>query len=118
MSKFYFTFGCGQFHENGYFIIEAETVIKARTKMFSKFGDRWCNHYESAEEAGVEMWGLFLVDYDSDTERAVGELKDLLRVESGLTDNDIKWIEILSLVRGSFSKKEIGIIDDIYVRVM
>jgi len=51
----------------------------------------------------------------TDEERAKGELKDLLALESGLTENEIKWLEIFSK-RISLTDKEIKIIDDIYVR--
>lgn len=58
MSKYYFTFGFGQVHENGYHIIEAENSAKAREKMFRKFGDKWSMQYDSAEAAGVEKFHL------------------------------------------------------------
>jgi len=56
--KFYFTFGFGQLHENKYHVIEAENAGKAREEMFEKFGRKWSMMYNSAEEAGVERFGL------------------------------------------------------------
>lgn len=47
MAKFYFTFGFGQLHENGYHVIEAKNRETARTEMFEKFGDKWAFHYDS-----------------------------------------------------------------------
>jgi len=43
--KFYFTFGFGQVHENGYHVIEAPDRGKAREIMFSKFGTKWAFQY-------------------------------------------------------------------------
>lgn len=58
MAKFYFTFGFGQPHENCYHVIEAEDSDEARKVMFRKFGDKWAMQYDSAEEAGVKVYGL------------------------------------------------------------
>ena len=58
MSKHFFTFGFGQKHEHGYHVIEAEDVGKAETEMVHRFGSKWSMHYNSAEEAGVEEYGL------------------------------------------------------------
>lgn len=58
MAKFYFTFGCGQPHENCYHVIEAENWGKARDEMFRRFGAKWAMQYESAEEAGVAEYNL------------------------------------------------------------
>jgi hypothetical protein len=44
--KFYFTFGCGQAHENCYHIIEADTSSEARKKMFERFGQKWSMQYD------------------------------------------------------------------------
>ncbi len=52
--KYYFTFGCGQKHENGYHIIEADDVMAARMVMNERFGTKWASQYESAGAAGVE----------------------------------------------------------------
>jgi hypothetical protein len=41
MSKWYFTFGCGQEHSNHYVAIEAEDSLSARKEMFKRFGDKW-----------------------------------------------------------------------------
>lgn len=58
MKKFYFTFGFGQQHENGYHVIEAKNSEEARREMFRKFGTKWSMQYDSAEEAGVEEFNL------------------------------------------------------------
>lgn len=58
MKKYYFTFGFGQPHENCYHVIEANNSVEARAKMFERFSDKWAFQYESAEEAGVEKFGL------------------------------------------------------------
>jgi hypothetical protein len=58
MTKFYFTFGFGQPHENCYTIIEAEDWGTAHRQMVQKFGNKWSMQYESAEEAGVEKFNL------------------------------------------------------------
>ena len=50
-----------------------------------------------------------------DEERAKGELKDLLALESGLTENEIKWLDIFRN-RVSLNLGDIRIIDEIYVR--
>ena len=44
--------------------IEAENYEAAKEKMFDVFGPRWAFLYESPVEAGVEQWGLELVEYD------------------------------------------------------
>ena len=56
--KFWFTFGFGQMHENGYHVIEAKNEREAREEMVRKFGDQWAVRYNSAEEAGVEEYHL------------------------------------------------------------
>lgn len=58
MKKFYFTFGFGHLHENGYHVIEAEDSEAARKEMFHRFGEKWSMQYDSAEEAGVERFNL------------------------------------------------------------
>ncbi len=58
MSKFYFTFGCGQPHENCYHVIEAEDSDAARKKMFERFGSKWSMQYDSAEATGVDKYNL------------------------------------------------------------
>lgn len=55
---YFFTFGSGQVHQNGYHKIEADTKEAAREEMVRKFGTQWSMQYESAEAAGVERWGL------------------------------------------------------------
>ncbi|KKL96844.1 hypothetical protein LCGC14_1840460, partial [marine sediment metagenome] len=56
--KYYFTFGSGQKHMNGYHIIEADSNPAARTIMHERFGNKWRTVYESAEAAGVEEYHL------------------------------------------------------------
>ncbi len=58
MAKYWFTFGCGQAHENCYHVIEAENRDTARNKMFERFGMQWGMQYNSAEAAGVEKFHL------------------------------------------------------------
>jgi len=58
MPKYYFTFGCGQSHENCYHVIEAVNSEAARAKMTWRFGIKWSMQYNSAEEAGVEKYNL------------------------------------------------------------
>jgi hypothetical protein len=53
----YFTFGCGQPHENCYTVIHGEHD-KARLEMVRRFGWKWCMQYPSAEAAGVEEFNL------------------------------------------------------------
>lgn len=47
MEKWYFTFGCGQQHENCYTVMEG-TFNEAREKMIAKFGTKWCMQYDEA----------------------------------------------------------------------
>lgn len=58
MKKFYFTFGFGHEHENGYHVIEAEDSDAARKEMFRRFGTKWSFQYDSAEAAGVDKYLL------------------------------------------------------------
>ena len=58
MNKYYFTFGSGQKYEGCYVVIEAENAYDARQEMFQRYGKKWGFMYKSAEEAGVERWGL------------------------------------------------------------
>lgn len=47
MEKWYFTFGCGQQHENCFTVIEG-TFASARDKMIKRFGTKWCMQYDEA----------------------------------------------------------------------
>ena len=58
---YYFTFGCGQVHANGYYVITANSSMEARAEMFEQFGNKWSMMYNSAEEAGVEKFNLHRV---------------------------------------------------------
>jgi hypothetical protein len=115
--KFYFTFGCGQRHAGKYFIIEAEDQMAARQAMFDKFGQRWCACYESAEEAGVEMYNYELATYDENHERASGELNDLLRKCTTMNRAEVELVESFS-DKTTLSPKVIEVIDEIYKRRM
>jgi hypothetical protein len=64
MNKWYFTFGFGQVYANCYTTIEAQNKITARMKMINKCGPKWAFQYDSAEDAGVEEFGLHYVDFD------------------------------------------------------
>lgn len=55
MPKFYFTFGFGQVHENGYYIVSARDRPTARKEMGEKFGSRWAFQYD--EEQWVDKNG-------------------------------------------------------------
>lgn len=61
----FFSFGQGQTHPvtglslgNRYVRIEADSHEAARLTMVRNFGQKWCHQYASAEEAGVEEFGL------------------------------------------------------------
>ena len=56
--KFYFTFGFGQANENCFTVIEATNREAAREEMNRRHGRQWAFCYDSAEEAGVERFGL------------------------------------------------------------
>jgi len=45
LNKYYFTFGFGQVHQNGFHVIEAENGFIAREEMFRKFGNKWAFQY-------------------------------------------------------------------------
>ena len=53
--KFYFTFGFGQLHENGFHVIESNDANSARETMVDRFGTKWAFQYTEAEwtEDGV-----------------------------------------------------------------
>lgn len=53
----YFTFGWGQPHQNCYTVIHG-TYEEARVEMHRRYGGKWSSQYASAEEAGVEEFGL------------------------------------------------------------
>ena len=73
--------------------------------------------YESAEEAGVEMFGLQKVVLTVDQERGLGELRDLLALDHGLRGNDITWLEIFDKA-WNLTPRMVKVIDEIYGRVM
>lgn len=58
LKQWWFTWGFGQGHDNGYTIIEAESHEAARVEMTRRWGPRWGFQYASAEDAGVEQYGL------------------------------------------------------------
>ena len=49
MSKYYFTFGYGQVHANGYHVISANNPEDARTEMVHRFGNNWSMQYTESE---------------------------------------------------------------------
>lgn len=49
MKKYYFTFGCGQGHPNGYHIIVSDSWNNAKTEMVHRFGNNWSMQYTEAE---------------------------------------------------------------------
>lgn len=58
----YFTFGVGHYPPPGRYIVIRGTMESSRLEMIARFGQRWAFQYESAEEAGVEKWGLRSID--------------------------------------------------------
>lgn len=52
MRIYYFTFGFGQQHENGFTVICAPGWEEARHEMFRRFGREWSNQYTE------ETWTL------------------------------------------------------------
>jgi hypothetical protein len=57
----YFTFGFGHAHPNGYSVIHG-TIDSSREEMGRRWGQKWAFQYPSAESAGVEKYGLHEVD--------------------------------------------------------
>lgn len=57
-TKWYFTFGFGQGHDNCYTVIKAKDYGSAREEMFWRWGQKWAFQYDSAEAAGVEEFAL------------------------------------------------------------
>jgi hypothetical protein len=53
----FFTFGSGQQHQGRYVRIRGR-FMQARHRMFEVFGPKWCGQYATAEEAGVDRFGL------------------------------------------------------------
>ena len=62
MKHYYFTFGFGQEHQNGYVVIKAKNKKEAREKMVEKYGQKWSMEYENEVDAGVQRFNLHLVD--------------------------------------------------------
>lgn len=58
MNTHYFTFGCGGAFRKHYVMIDASTYNTARQIMVEHFANLWAFQYDSAEEAGVERFGL------------------------------------------------------------
>lgn len=67
MKKYYFTFGCGQPHENGYHVVTAQDREQARAEMFRRFGEKWSFQYGSAGDAGVDKYRLHEVKFKEKT---------------------------------------------------
>ena len=58
VKKFYFTFGFGQKHENGFHVIKSKNMSNARDKMFEKFGQKWAFAYTEKQwfnSAGISQ---------------------------------------------------------------
>lgn len=53
----YFTFGYNHQYSNNYVKIHGD-YISARNLMFERFGTKWSMQYESAEDAGIDEYGL------------------------------------------------------------
>ncbi len=70
MTTYYFSFGHGHTNHDGaplrnrYCVIEAVDETKARAKMQSVRGQKWCTSYLSPEEIGVERWGLTPITFE------------------------------------------------------
>jgi hypothetical protein len=56
----YFTFGSGHKHPNGYVKIHG-TFDEARQEMCNRFGEKWAFQYRTAEDAGVDAYNLYEV---------------------------------------------------------
>lgn len=73
MNTYYFTYGSNHLDRQGnslgdaYTPIEALDVIDARDLMFKARGPKFCTHYDTPEEAGVEKWELREVPLDQVT---------------------------------------------------
>ncbi len=46
----------------GYVVVEADNYEHARELMWARFGNGWAFQYPDEERAGVERWGLVLVE--------------------------------------------------------
>ena len=66
---YYYTFGSDHHLADCYTVIAAESIDKAREKMVGCYGAKWAFEYRSAEEAGVEKWGLRFVVFGTPNER-------------------------------------------------
>lgn len=61
-ANYYFTFGFGQKHANGFHVIRAESYEKAREKMHERFGAKWAFQYTEDQwfnEEGVSQQEQF-----------------------------------------------------------
>ena len=57
--KYYFTFGIGHYHKQGYILIEAENYGSARDQMTEWFGNNWAFQYDESQFAGqAEKYNL------------------------------------------------------------
>lgn len=97
MKKFWFTWGSGQEHPNCYTIVEAEDAGEARSMMCARCGYCWSAMYDSADECGVERYGLKYLPFDSfallsDADYAA-MLRELLDLEHGLCDREIQQLD-------------------------
>ena len=64
LNKYFFTFGCGHLDRynnslgQSFCVIYGATPSEARETMQSVRGDKYCTNYLTAEDAGVERFGL------------------------------------------------------------
>jgi hypothetical protein len=62
----YFTFGVGDEDNGGRYVVLHGRYEACRAQMFARFGSAWAFSYPSAEDAGVERWGLTRLDIDEE----------------------------------------------------
>ena len=61
--QWWFTFGFGHAHPNGYVVISGRDKEDARLNMVERFGQKWAFQYNSAKEAGVDQFeAMYNVD--------------------------------------------------------
>ena len=58
MAKFYVTFGYNQPYRDYYYVITAKDYEDAKRRAIKIFGDNYSLIYHSADEAGIESYGL------------------------------------------------------------
>ena len=58
---YYFTFGFGHLHPNGYVAIHDVTDSEARAWMFSMTGNKWAFQYDEEQKDILEKWNMKLI---------------------------------------------------------